>query len=185
MKKKGNKKMFIPRQEIIDNPIPTSLFSINYLVRSGARRAEIILRLSNEDSNPCQRLLALINSYIFVFNKLSLHIYMCYYLSSNCIPSAYTQQNSCIAHKPRCRDGVINDLLSQYRHLLVPLLFHDVTSLHPPSFQRNDFSTCILAGQSLVAILHHYYNKSGKRWKNHFSEINGDVGMSCLEKEQE
>ena len=30
-------------------------------VRSGARRAEIILRLSNEDSNPCQRLLALIN----------------------------------------------------------------------------------------------------------------------------
>ena len=31
-------------------------------MRSGARRAEIILRLSNEDSNPCQRLLALINS---------------------------------------------------------------------------------------------------------------------------
>ena len=26
MKKKGNKKMLIPRQEIIDNPIPTSLF---------------------------------------------------------------------------------------------------------------------------------------------------------------
>ena len=26
MKKKGNKKMPIPRQEIIDNPIPTSLF---------------------------------------------------------------------------------------------------------------------------------------------------------------
>ena len=26
---------------------------------------------------------------------------------------------------------------------LVPLLFHGVTSLHPPSFQRNDFSTCI------------------------------------------
>ena len=23
------------------------------------------------------------------------------------------------------------------------LLFHGVTSLHPPSFQRNDFSTCI------------------------------------------
>ena len=28
-------------------------------------------------------------------------------------------------------------------HLLVPLLFHAVTSLHPPSFHRNDFSTCI------------------------------------------
>ena len=26
MKKKGNKNMPIPRQEIIDNPIPTSLF---------------------------------------------------------------------------------------------------------------------------------------------------------------
>ena len=45
--------------------------------------------------------------------------------------------------KQRCRDGVINDFLSRYRHLLVvPLLFHEVTSLHPPSFQRNDFSTC-------------------------------------------
>ena len=31
MKKKGNKKMLIPRQEVIDNPIPTSLFvSDNY-----------------------------------------------------------------------------------------------------------------------------------------------------------
>ena len=36
----------------------------------------------------------------------------------------------------------MNDFLSQSRHLLVPLLFHEVTSLHPPSFQRNDFSTC-------------------------------------------
>ena len=44
--------------------------------------------------------------------------------------------------KQRCRDGVINDFLSRYRHLLVLLLFHEVTSLHPPSFQRNDFSTC-------------------------------------------
>ena len=46
--------------------------------------------------------------------------------------------------KQRCRDGVgvINDFLCRSRHLLVPLLFHDVTSLHPSSFQRNDFSTC-------------------------------------------
>ena len=28
MKKKENKKMHIPRQEVIDNPIPTSLFLI-------------------------------------------------------------------------------------------------------------------------------------------------------------
>ena len=44
--------------------------------------------------------------------------------------------------KQRCRDRVINDFLSWSRHLLVPLLFHEVTSLHPPSYQRNDFSTC-------------------------------------------
>ena len=31
--------------------------------------------------------------------------------------------------KQRWRDGVINDILSQSRHLLVPFLFHDVTSL--------------------------------------------------------
>ena len=31
--------------------------------------------------------------------------------------------------KQRCRDGVINDFLSRYRHVLVPLLFHEVTSL--------------------------------------------------------
>ena len=31
MKKKGNKKMSIPRQEVIDNPIPTSLFLIKDL----------------------------------------------------------------------------------------------------------------------------------------------------------
>ena len=32
--------------------------------------------------------------------------------------------------------------LSMIGHLLVPFLFHEVTSLHPPSFHRNDFSTC-------------------------------------------
>ena len=46
------------------------------------------------------------------------------------------------AHKKRCRDEIINDFLSRSRHFLVPILFHDVTSLHPPSFQKNDFSTC-------------------------------------------
>ena len=70
-----------PRQEIIDNPIPTSLF----------------------------------------FNGV--HIY-------KCSPSTHKQQNSCIVHKQRCRDRVINDFLSRSRHLLVPLLFHEVTSLH-------------------------------------------------------
>ena len=37
----------------------------------------------------------------------------------------------------------MNEFLFWCRHPLVPLLFHEVTSLHPPSFQRNDFSTCI------------------------------------------
>ena len=31
-----------------------------------------------------------------------------------------------------------------YMHLLVLFLFHDVTSLHPHSFHRNDCSTCII-----------------------------------------
>ena len=91
--KEGNKKMPIPIQEIIDNPIPTSLFSI----------------------------------------KLSVHIHMCSYFSSNCTPSTHTQQNSCIVHKQRCRDGVINYLLSRYRHLLVPFFFmmrHPYIPLH-------------------------------------------------------
>ena len=93
-----------PRQEIIDNPIPTSLFPI----------------------------------------KLSVHIYKCSYVSSNCTPSTYTQHNSCIVHKQRCRDGVINDLLSRYRHLLVPLFFmmrHPYTPLH---FREMTFPLVIL-----------------------------------------
>ena len=40
-----------------------------------------------------------------------------------------------------CRDGIINDFLSQYRHLFSPFLFDDVTSLHLPSFKTNDFTT--------------------------------------------
>ena len=56
--------------------------------------------------------------------------------------------------KQRCRDRVINDFLSRSRRLLVPLLFHELTSLHPPSFQRNDFSTCstyFLGGEGGIA----------------------------------
>ena len=36
----------------------------------------------------------------------------------------------------------MNEFLFWCKHPLVPFLFHEVTSLHPPSFQRNDFSTC-------------------------------------------
>ena len=41
-------------------------------------------------------------------------------------------------------------------HLLVPFLFHDLTSLHPPSFHGNDFCTCFtlffVLGQSPMKI---------------------------------
>ena len=51
--------------------------------------------------------------------------------------------------KQRCRDGVMSDFMSCCRHLLVPSFFHEVTSLHPPSFHRNDFIPHIfLLGQS-------------------------------------
>ena len=36
----------------------------------------------------------------------------------------------------------MNEFVSWCRHLLVSFLFHALTSLHPPSFDRNDFSTC-------------------------------------------
>ena len=48
--------------------------------------------------------------------------------------------------KQRCRDGVMSDFVSWCRHL-VAFLFHEVTALHPPSFHRNDFSTCIVNGE--------------------------------------
>ena len=32
----------------------------------------------------------------------------------------------------------LDDFLSLGGHLLAPFLFHEMTSLHPPSFQRND-----------------------------------------------
>ena len=95
MKKKGNKKMPRPRQEIIDNPIPTSLFMCYAAVLLFVGTGDAILR-------------TLVNC-------------------------SYTIE------KQRCRDRVINDFLSRSRHLLVPLLFHELTFLHPPSFQRNDY----------------------------------------------
>ena len=62
----------------------------------------------------------------------------------------------------------MNEFVSWCRHLLVSFLFHALTSLHPPSFYRNDFSTC----------------NNNNKWKNHFYEMKGDVGMSVHEKER-
>ena len=38
----------------------------------------------------------------------------------------------------------MNEFVSWCRHLLVSFIVHALTSLHPPSFHRNDFSTCII-----------------------------------------
>ena len=93
MKKKGNKKMPRSRQEIIDNPIPTSDFQ------------------------------------------------WCSYTFTSVLKIAYpVPTNNRTAAKHINKDVgigiIINDFLSRSRHLLVPLLFHEITSLHPPSFQR-------------------------------------------------
>ena len=37
----------------------------------------------------------------------------------------------------------MNEFVSWCSHLLVSFLFHAQASLHPPSFHRNAFSTCI------------------------------------------
>ena len=47
----------------------------------------------------------------------------------------------------------MNEFVSWCRHLLVSFLFHALTSLHPPSFYRNDFSTCIYIEQNHQMIL--------------------------------
>ena len=52
----------------------------------------------------------------------------------------------------------MNEFVSWCRHLLVPFLFHALTSLHHPSFHRNDFSTC-----SILFILGQSPNKNGLR----------------------
>ena len=54
-----------------------------------------------------------------------------------CLSSIYKEQNNVLSEIKKDRDGVINDFLSWYTHVLVSLLFHEVTFLHPPSF---DFS---------------------------------------------
>ena len=71
--------------------------------------------------------------------------------SPQCI--SYSQFNVkmfflCLMHsqqtnKIQNRDvGMGLEFVSWCRHLLVSFLFHALTSLHPPSFHRNDFSTC-------------------------------------------
>ena len=89
--KKVNKRMPTPKQKLIHNPIPTSLFLSNIyvpIVEDTAGKIDTFLT-----------------------------------------KSMFTQRNN----KQRCRDGVMNEFLFWCRHPLVHLLFHEVTSLHPPS----------------------------------------------------
>ena len=51
--------------------------------------------------------------------------------------SIYKEQNNALSDCNKDGDWVIDDFLSWYTHVLVSLLFHEVTFLHPPSF---DFS---------------------------------------------
>ena len=101
MKKKGNRMPSTPKQKLIHNPIPTSLFL-----------SDIYLLFVDEDP------------------------------AGTIIDTLLTISMFIATNKQRCRDGVMNEFLFWCRHPLVPLLFHDVTSLHPLSFQTNDFSTC-------------------------------------------
>ena len=47
------------------------------------------------------------------------------------MPAVSSSNNINIRKKQRCRDGVMNEFLFWCRHPLVPLLFHEVTSLNP------------------------------------------------------
>ena len=84
---------------------------------------------------------------LFCFNMLFVCLFVCYecirqskqhnILTSNCLRNML-----CCGLGRNKDDGVMSDFVSWCRHLLVPFLFHEVTSLHPPSFHKNDFSTC-------------------------------------------
>ena len=65
-----------------------------------------------------------------------------------------------------CREGIINGFLSRCGHVLVSLLFHEVTSLHPPSYERYDFSTCCTS----------FFDLGQSPNKN---EMHGDMAMYC------
>ena len=74
-------------------------------------------------------------------------------LTSNCLHEIHCGRER---NKDVYRDGVMNDFVPWCRYLLVSFLFHAVTSLHPPSFHRNNFSTCstnFLLGLSPAKII--------------------------------
>ena len=83
----------------------------------------------------------------------------------------------------------MNKFVSWCRHLLVSFLFHALTSLYPPSFHRNDFSTCsthfsfLILGQSLIKIIApraHFY-ACACRQPTCVMHVNGVISVSAVE----
>ena len=153
MKKKGNKRMTTPKQKLIHNPIPTSLFvAINILLLTLGKHAQRGLWYLSHTERFSKILRApLLHNFGPVLQavcKTATATYteglalQCF--SVNKVPIIMSTVSSSTKNrkKKRCRDGVMNEFLFWCRHPLVPLLFHEGTSLHPPSFQRNDFSSC-------------------------------------------
>ena len=66
------------------------------------------------------------------------------YFNEECVKDlpSYDENPALKQNKDVARDGVRVTLCLGVGILL---LFHEVTSLHPPLFHRNDFSTCIIS----------------------------------------
>ena len=72
----------------------------------------------------------------------------------------------------------MNEFVSWCRHLLVSFLFHALTSLHPPSFYRNDFSTCSYLKPELKQLcvnLSHFPGKFKRESAVAIFDFNGNM----------
>ena len=104
----------------------------------------------------------------------------------------------------------MNEFVSWCRHLLVSFLFHALTSLHPPSFYRNDFSTCTIQSTAPNFLIDKDYSvrpatnsmpvhimdvrctgkemsllECGYRRNLTHTTHFGDVGVRCIEREKQ
>ena len=77
----------------------------------------------------------------------------------------------------------MNEFVSWCRHLLVSFLFHALTSLHPPSFHRNDFSTCSTHFSFILVQSHNitfHLPWVYRRWKGgEGQEYRSDLKLLC------
>ena len=81
----------------------------------------------------------------------------------------------------------MNEFVSWYRHLLVSFLFHALTSLHPPSFYRNDFSTCTKNKCLVNGLVEISWYVPGNDWLYQqpiaFTNLRGDANNPNLDKQ--